>query len=490
MGLRLDSTRVKISAQLDQTTRSELGQYMTPDVIARFMASLFTSDTTAKASLLDAGAGIGTLSAAFLDRWLSKSLAFEELAVTAYELDSTLAEELSRTLASYSERSKHLTLEVKQTDFIEDGLDQLQFRGGPSYTHAILNPPYGKIRTRSRERKLLQCAGIETVNLYSGFVALALALLRPGGQLVAITPRSFCNGPYFRPFREFVLQRAALTRLHLFDSRKSAFRDDSVLQENIIFVLRKDAPQGEVAVSHSTDETMRDYACETYPFARIVQPWDTALFIHVPGSLELHPLLTSKTIATSLADLRIQVSTGPVVHYRAAKFLCQSLGEGCFPLLYPMHFESERIRWPQPHGKKPNAIRMTRETRKHAFPSGHYVLVRRFSSKEEKRRIVAAVASPAMVPGRELSFENHLNVFHHNRQGLAEPLAYGLMTYLNSSPVDELFRSFSGHTQVNVADLQRLPYPNASELEKLGKWAMTRLPLSQDAIDRKVNTII
>jgi len=328
------------------------------------------------------------------------------------------------------------------------------------------------------------------VNLYSGFVAMALALLKPGGQLVAITPRSFCNGPYFRPFREFVLQRAALTRLHLFDSRRSAFRDDSVLQENIIFMLRRDVPQGQVTVSHSTDETMGDFVCETYPFSRIVQPWDNDLFIHVPGSLDPHPLIASRAIATSLADLDIQVSTGPVVHYRAAKHLCQSLGENCMPLLYPMHFEREHIQWPRSRGKKPNAIRKTRETYKHAFPSGHYVLVRRFSSKEEKRRIVAAVATPAMVPGAELSFENHLNVFHHNRQGLDETLAYGLMTYLNSSPIDEFFRSFSGHTQVNVADLQKLPYPNAGELEKLGKWAMTRLPLSQDGIDLQVNAII
>jgi hypothetical protein len=25
----------------------------------------------------------------------------------------------------------------------------------------------------------------------------------PGGQIVAIIPRSFCNGPYYRPFRDF-----------------------------------------------------------------------------------------------------------------------------------------------------------------------------------------------------------------------------------------------------------------------------------------------
>lgn len=73
------------------------------------------------------------------------------------------------------------------------------------YTLAVLNPPYRKISSDSRERRLLRSAGIETSNLYTAFLALAARLLEPHGQLVAITPRSFCNGPYFRPFREDML---------------------------------------------------------------------------------------------------------------------------------------------------------------------------------------------------------------------------------------------------------------------------------------------
>jgi hypothetical protein len=80
----------------------------------------------------------------------------------------------------------------------------------------------------------LRLAGIETVNLYSAFVALALTLMQPGGQLVAIIPRSFCNGPYYRPFRAFLLRHAALRHIHLFASRTKAFKDDDVLQENVI----------------------------------------------------------------------------------------------------------------------------------------------------------------------------------------------------------------------------------------------------------------
>ena len=98
--------------------------------------------------------------------------------------------------------------------------------------------------------------------------------------------------------------------------------------------------------------------------------------------------------------------------------------------------------------KKPNAIAVNAASRKWLYPNeGHFVVTRRFSSKEEKRRVVASVCPPEL-PGKLIGFENHLNVYHANRRGLPELLAVGLGVYLNSSLVDRYFRQFSGHTQV------------------------------------------
>ena len=70
-----------------------------------------------------------------------------------------------------------------------------------------------------------------------------------------------------------------------------------------------------------------------------------------------------------------------------------------------------------------------------------------------------------------LGFENHLNVFHENRRGLPNALADGLAAYLNTSAVDENFRRFNGHTQVNATDLRMMKYPSRATLIKLGKLA-------------------
>ena len=73
------------------------------------------------------------------------------------------------------------------------------------------------------------------------------------------------------------------------------------------------------------------------------------------------------------------------------------------------------------------------ETDKWLYPNGWYCVVRRFSSKEEKRRIVASVVQPHRFPKAELlGFENHLNVFHERKGGLPESLARGLAVFLST----------------------------------------------------------
>jgi adenine-specific DNA-methyltransferase len=93
------------------------------------------------------------------------------------------------------------------------------------------------------------------------------------------------------------------------------------------------------------------------------------------------------------------------------------------------------------------------------MPNDWYVLVRRFSSKEEKRRIVAYVFDPRRFESEWIGFENHWNVFHSERRGLDPAVARGVACFLNSTMVDRHFRLFSGHTQVNATDLRNMKYP-------------------------------
>src|ERR1035437_2061791 len=137
----LEQVRIEASAKLDQHKRGELGQFMTPSPIARFMASLFAPDALNSAYLLDPGAGIGSLSAAFLDRWASGEFHFDQVSVAAYEIDAILREHLSQTFVDYSARM-HLETQILPDDFIKGAVTQIKAGIPQRFTHAILNPPY------------------------------------------------------------------------------------------------------------------------------------------------------------------------------------------------------------------------------------------------------------------------------------------------------------------------------------------------------------
>jgi len=445
------------------------------------MASLFSAKAGANCQLIDPGAGIGSLSTAFIERQL-----FDKIKISAFELDTHIHGELNSSLSVYS----NVSYEVIGGDFIEHAVNKIQSGNFDKFTHAILNPPYKKINSNSRHRLLLREVGIETVNLYSAFVALTLLLMSEGGQLVAIIPRSFCNGPYYKPFRDFILEHSAIRHIHLFDSRKKAFKDDDVLQENIIIMIERGAKQSDITVTTSTDDSFTDLVTCSYSFDRIVLAGDADRFIHVPTSPGLNTMESSISANYSLKDIGIAVSTGPVVDFRLKEHLHDMPEEsGDVPLLYPCHFDGQNTNWPINGSKKPNAIAFNAETGKWLYPNGFYCVVRRFSSKEEKRRITASVVNPDIFPDVQvLGFENHLNVFHENKAGLSENLARGLTAYLNTSAVDEYFRRFSGHTQVNATDLKQLKYPSRDFLMALGDKAKG-LSGNQQEIDKLYSEI-
>ena len=496
---RADASRKIANGKLKVETKSAFGQYMTPATVASFMASLFPSPSNQNIKLLDPGAGVGSLTSAFVEH-LCKGKTGYHIDVDAYEIDSVMRSYLEKNLnlceAAAAEYGGSVTWRVFAEDFISEvsrkasSLNSLWPEKVDRYTHCIMNPPYKKISSASRHRTSLRTAGIETVNLYSAFVALSLLLLEKGGYLVAIVPRSFCNGPYYRPFREFMLQHAAVRRIHLFGSRKKAFKEDKVLQENIILVLEKGGRQKGVTISISTDDTFSDISVSDYPFREVVREDDKELFIHIPATPEADFLNDAKSFSYTLSEIGVQISTGPVVDFRMKDQLKAMPEAGTVPLLYPCHFKGQSIQWPIEAGKKPNAILCNADTQKWLYPTGFYTVVRRFSSKEEKRRIVASVVDPAVFGAAEkIGLENHLNVFHINKGPLTEVIARGLAVFLNSTAADDNFRRFSGHTQVNAADLKLMKYPSRKALIELGKWAIRQGELTQDMIDKEMERI-
>ncbi|WP_060679608.1 Eco57I restriction-modification methylase domain-containing protein [Virgibacillus halodenitrificans] len=488
----IDKTRLEINASLKR--KSELGQFFTSSNISQFMASLFSKEKMKCPKILDPGAGIGSLTSAVLVRLIEENLS-NKATVNLFEIDELLEPRIYNTLSLFEEKI-NLDSKIIIDDFIEWAVaniieeNSLFDHHRNRYTHVILNPPYKKFKSDSRYRRILRSVGIETGNLYSAFLALSILLTDNGGEIVAIVPRSFCNGPYFRNFRELLLEKTSIKHMHLFESRNKAFRDDEVLQENVILMLERNGKQKDVTISISTDDTFSDYTEYIYPFEKIVQPNDIEKFIHINTSNEETIIEKFPSVCYSLQELNIEVSTGPVVDFRVKENLRQMPEEGTVPLFYPNHFISTKVEYPK-EMKKPNAIVRNERVEKWLYPIGNYVVVKRFSSKEEKRRIVAGILTQDSVDYPVVGFENGLNVLHFKKHGISTEIAYGLYAYLSTTQVDNYFRIFNGHTQVNATDLRTMKFPSTNKLEQLGRWLILNTDkLKQEDIDDKLEELL
>lgn len=474
---RTEQRRQRVNALLQPAARARLGQFFTPAQAAELIANLPRLPRSGHIKILDPGAGVGSLTAALTARIVREApgVSFEVFAV---EIDDMLGKHLQETLddcvdvaSSHGLRASatllHRDFPTSITGFGSVSSAPLANDSANDFDLAIMNPPYGKLPASSGLRRGLAAAGVECPNLYSAFLAVAAMLLRDGGQLVAITPRSFANGPYFAGFRRYFLDRIALDHVHLFESRSTVFSDAKVLQENVVISGTRGGNAERVTLTSSTGHD-DEISGRSVPYHQVVRPTDRDRVVHLEVSDEdASATAQMSALPCSLEDLGLRVSTGRVVDFRVREHLRESPGSSTAPLIYPGNLRDGGVSWPLAI-RKPQAIADTPTTRKLFLPAERFVLVKRFSSKEEKRRVVAAVYEPGEGATSPVAFENHLNYFHVNGRGLSADFATGLCLWLNSSFVDRNFRTFSGHTQVNATDLRSMRYPAAERLRELG----------------------
>lgn len=487
-----DVNRLEANKKLDEKLRGKLGQFMSSSAISKLLADMF-ENVEGEHRLLDAGAGVGSLTAAFVE--LAKDNA-THIDATCFELHNVMNDYLSDTLKYCSKSCEsngvHWEQKVIEEDFIQHSVESLLNKtNAHKYNKAILNPPYLKIAAKGKEREFLRKVGFETGNLYSTFVGLAIKLLEEGGELVAITPRSFCNGPYFNDFRRLLLDSCSINKIHVFNSRKSAFKTDKVLQENVVYHLTKGEPQRDTVIvtSSSCAEDPNPFVYEV-PFDGVVSKNNPDRFIHIITDDEEQKVATiAGGLPCSLEDLGIQASTGKVVDFRTRENLSATYIDGSVPLIFPLHLQKCAIKWPVENAKKPNALLNNESTANLMVQNGTYVLTRRLTAKEEKRRIVASIYTSDIANVKVVGFENKTNYFHAKGKPLDDSLAKGLWVFLNSTLVDKYFRQMNGHTQVNATDLRALRYPTKEQLIAMGEMIDFE-EFDQERVDKIIEQLL
>ena len=473
--------------QIPKAQRKKYGQFFTSKETASFMAGLFDlSGTKPHLSILDPGAGSGVLSVALVAR-LQSVPHLQSVELVCYETDEAVIPLLEHNLKWVS---KHTSLRfsyriISDNYILSQELDYNAMFGADAnpkkYDFVIGNPPYMKILKDAPEAKAMPDVCYGAPNLYFLFAAMSLFNLKEQGELVYIIPRSWTSGAYFRQFRQKFLGEGTLEHIHLFVSRDKVFENESVLQETMIIKMRKTQKKPKY-ITITTTQNNRDFSSLTSfkaPYNTVVSGSDTYVYL-VTNQEEVETLNRLKVWTDTLPSLGLKMKTGLTVDFRNQSVLRSSAEKKAVPLFYSQHIQNGLIVFPL--GKE-NEYILTSQAGL-LQPNINYLFVKRFTSKEEPRRLQCAVYLAKQYADYDrISTDNKIN-FVCGVQNLSENATYGLYVIFNSTLYDSYYRILNGSTQVNSTEINTMPVPSMDKIEKMGGELISSNDMSVSSCDQ------
>ena len=469
----------------------ELGQFFTESKTADYMASMLHSVGNLElVKILDAGAGEGLLTQSAALHCLE--LGYSKMHAVLYEIDEDilpiLQKNMDQLVRIFIKKGGKLSYEIINEDFVLSRPDKNE----PNFHISIINPPYFKYNSKHS----IYSGATEDLfkgnpNIYASFMAVVSSCLVSLGQMVAIVPRSFTNGLYFKGFRKYLQSQMSLEQAHIFQSRNRLFKNMGVLQENIICKFVKSEQKPTIKISSSTcSEDLAESEAASYPQNLIIDRTNLHNIIRIPESAaDGHILRIVENWPSSFEKNNYYISTGPVVEFRTREFITTKAQKHSIPLLRMHNVKAFRIEWTGTHRKDTHFI-LKEGHEKHTCENRVYVIVKRFSSKDEKRRLVAGINDPEQFKDHLIGLENHLNYIGVKGEDMNLPEAFGLAALFNSTFMDRYFRSISGNTQVNATEMRLLKLPRRDQIMTIGKEVQRVKSYEQSAVDEVVQSAL
>ncbi len=486
--------------------RKNMGQFFTPLKISEYMAKLLYDEPQEDITLLDPGAGTGILIASFCGIVLNNEKKPLHVNIDAFELDENLIPLLKETLEQckieFNQHNIQFNYKIINNDFILENcqyynkskLNNFEKNELKTYNYIIANPPYFKLNKNSKQALALSGLIYGQPNIYFLFMALSSSMLSNNGILVYITPRSFTSGLYYKRFRSWFLRNNNIDGILIFESRNDIFSRDKVLQENIIVRARKKDPnikhmKEPIHVGICYDRSLSNIETIIANYNDVIYKKNGDSFIRIPTSVkELSLIRKIDKLPFTLNDLGLKISTGPVVAFRAKRYLTNDYDEkSCVPLIRMHNFRNFDVIWPIQNNGKEICILNEKNTKHLLLPVKNYVLLKRFSAKEQKRRLYASVLLKSKFEShKNIGLENHVNYIYSKSNPLTPEQVYGIAAFLNSSIIDQYFRIFNGSTQVNANDIKNLPLPSMDILKLIGKEIIENGKSSEQILEKIV----
>lgn len=470
---------------MPKTLRKKYGQFFTSKETAVFMAGLFNiSEDSTEISVLDPGAGSGILSIALLERL--DTLSVKKVNLVCYENDDKIIPILKDNL-EYAKNniSFQLTYEVRNENYILDNeIDYNNMLGAKpdpyKYDVIIGNPPYKKIPKDAVEAHAMPDICYGAPNLYFLFTEMAVFNLKNDSEMVFIIPRSWTSGAYFNAFRQKLFSESVIEHIHLFVSRDKVFENESVLQETMIIKLRKTnrKPDYITITSTNSNKDFSEITSFQAPYDIVVCGKDKYVYL-VTNAEEVETLRQLNKWDDTLPSLGLKMKTGLTVDFRNREALRDTAEEAAVPLFYSQHIQSGKVIFPI--GKEHEYL--VTEQSGLLQKNANYLFVKRFTAKEEHRRLQCGVYLSRKYPDyKQISTQNKIN-FIDGLKGLSECVVYGLYVLFNSTMYDSYYRILNGSTQVNSTEVNSMPVPPMSTIESMGKELIAKRDMSEESCD-------
>lgn len=479
-------------SNMPKSRRKKKGQFFTSLESAVFMAELFNLERLPREiSVLDPGAGTGILSAAIVKRVVD-SKSFDRISLTCYETDKEVLPILKRNMDYISQQTEgKFSYEIIEDDYIlsqKDDFNETLFRNPnpKKYDLVIGNPPYLRVMRDDPCAAAMPSVVHGAPNLYFLFSAMALFNLKPEAEMVFIIPRSWTSGAYFKAFRKYFLSEGKILSIHLFVSRDKVFDSEEVLQETMIIKLQKSKtpPKKVIITSSKNNSDFDDIRSLEIPYNAVVNGEE--LYVYLPTSQrDIDVIKKINTYQKTLPDEGIRMRTGIVVDFRQWDDLRKEPGKHSLPLFYSQHIKDGLVHH-DPSGKEYEWI--TDNNPSLIQRNKNYVFCKRFTAKEEKRRLQAGVYRPSDFKEYEyIGTQNKINyVDRVDGTEMDEATTYGVFALLNSTLFDMYYRILNGSTQVNSTEINHIPVPPSEIIKKIGDRVIASHDLSTDNCDRIV----
>ena len=467
--------------------RKKYGQFFTSKDTARFMADLYQIPAEKqKISILDAGAGSGILSCAFLER-LEQIESVQEIELICYENDDKIIELLEDNLQICQTNSKkRIQIQIINDNYITsqylDFNDRLGANPNPWKDDFVIgNPPYMKISKDAPEAVAMPRVCYGAPNLYFIFASMGLFNLKENGEMVYIIPRSWTSGAYFKRFREYFLTEGKLEHIHLFISRNKVFDREDVLQETIIIKAKKTdkIPDTITITSSQSNHDFDNLISLTVDYNLVVSKNDFYVYL-VTDEKQVSMLKRLHRFDKTLPDIGLKMKTGLTVDFRNQEVLRNQAEEGAIPLFYSQHIKEGKVQFPI---QKEYQYIVTSQ-KGLMQDNRNYLFVKRFTAKEEHRRLQCGVYLSKEYPQyTKISTQNKINFVDYLIGEMPEYVVYGLYVIFNSTLYDEYYRVLNGSTQVNSTEINAMPVPDLERIKEMGKKLMEHMDMSESNCD-------